>query len=333
MFIVEAGAAATTLFLVPGLAPKGLFGFQLQIVFWLWATVLFANFAEAVAEGRGKAQADALRRPRRTPSPGGSSETAPRPTRSGFQPRASARATSSSSRRTSMIPGDGTVIEGIASVNESAITGESAPVIREAGGDRSAVTGGTTVLSDRIVVEITSEPGQTFLDRMIRLVEGAERQKTPNEIALDILLAGLTIVFLFATVTLTPLRGLLRGERLRHRSHRPPRLPHPDDDRRPPVGDRHRRDGPGPDAQHPGDVGTRRGGRRRRQRPPPRQDRDDHARKPGGHAASLGPARRGARVGRASPSSRPSPTRLRRGARSSSWRRRSTAFGAATCAS
>jgi potassium-transporting ATPase ATP-binding subunit len=204
MFIVEVGAVATTLFLVPGLAPKGLFVFQLQIVFWLWATVLFANFAEAVAEGRGKAQADALRRAR--------TDTVARRLVGSGKTQMEDRVASSLLRKGDrvvveageMIPGDGTVIEGIASVNESAITGESAPVIREAGGDRSAVTGGTTVLSDRIVVQITSEAGQSFLDRMIRLVEGAERQKTPNEIALDILLAGLTIVFLFATVTLRP---------------------------------------------------------------------------------------------------------------------------------
>ncbi|MGA7991724.1 MAG: potassium-transporting ATPase subunit KdpB [Thermoanaerobaculia bacterium] len=200
IFIVEVGALATTLFLIPGLAPKGLFGFQLQIVLWLWATVLFANLAEAVAEGRGKAQAEALRRTR--------SDTVARRllgTSEEWVPSTSLRNGDRVVVETGeTIPGDGTVVEGIASVNESAITGESAPVIREAGGDRSAVTGGTTVLSDRIVVEITSEPGQTFLDRMIRLVEGAERQKTPNEIALDILLAGLTIVFLLATVTLRP---------------------------------------------------------------------------------------------------------------------------------
>ena len=204
MFIVEVGAVATSLLLVPGLAPKGLFGFQLQIVLWLWATVLFANFAEAVAEGRGKAQADALRRAK--------TDAVARRLLGNGASASEERIPASSLRKgdrvvveaNELIPGDGTVIEGIASVNESAITGESAPVIREAGGDRSAVTGGTTVLSDRIVVEITSEQGQTFLDRMIRLVEGAERQKTPNEIALDILLAGLTIVFLFATVTLRP---------------------------------------------------------------------------------------------------------------------------------
>jgi potassium-transporting ATPase ATP-binding subunit len=200
MFIVEVGALATTLFLLPGLAPKGLFGFQLQIVLWLWATVLFANFAEAVAEGRGKAQADALRRTK--------TDTVARRLAGAVEERVPSTSLRKGDRVVvetgETIPGDGTVVDGIASVNESAITGESAPVIREAGGDRSAVTGGTTVLSDRIVIEITSEPGQTFLDRMIRLVEGAERQKTPNEIALDILLAGLTIVFLFATVTLRP---------------------------------------------------------------------------------------------------------------------------------
>src|SRR5450756_2458906 len=185
MFIVEVGAIATTLFLVPGLAPKGLFGFQLQIVFWLWATLLFANFAEAVAEGRGKAQADALRRTK-------TDTIARRLTGTGRLQVEEAIASTLLRKGDRVvvetggtIPGDGTVIEGIASVNESAITGESAPVIREAG----------AVLSDRIVVQITSEQGQTFLDRMIRLVEGAERQKTPNEIALDILLAGLTIVF------------------------------------------------------------------------------------------------------------------------------------------
>ncbi|MBK5260018.1 MAG: potassium-transporting ATPase subunit KdpB, partial [Thermoanaerobaculia bacterium] len=202
MFLVEIGALMTTLLLIPGLSsgPTN-YLFQVQITLWLWATVLFANFAEAMAEGRGKAQADALRKTKtetmaRRLRPGGSEE------------QVSASALRKGDRvvveANQIIPGDGTVVEGIASVNEAAITGESAPVIREAGGDRSAVTGGTTVLSDRIVVEITSEPGQTFIDRMIRLVEGAERQKTPNEIALDILLAGLTLVFLFATITLKP---------------------------------------------------------------------------------------------------------------------------------
>ncbi|HEX7831081.1 MAG TPA: potassium-transporting ATPase subunit KdpB [Thermoanaerobaculia bacterium] len=197
MLLVEAGAVLTTLLLV-----RDFTLFQIQIAFWLWATVLFANFAEAIAEGRGKAQADALRKTktettaRRLVGPEKREEQVPASTlRKGDLVLVEAN---------QLIPGDGTVVEGIASVNEAAITGESAPVIREAGGDRSAVTGGTIVLSDRIVVQITSEPGQTFIDRMIRLVEGAERQKTPNEIALDILLAGLTIVFLLATVTLKP---------------------------------------------------------------------------------------------------------------------------------
>ncbi len=203
MFLVEVGAVLTTVLLIPGLSKHVDYLFQTQITLWLWATVFFANFAEAVAEGRGKAQADALRKAK--------TETTARRL-SGPDRKIEEQVAASLLRKGDLvvveagqiIPGDGTVIEGIASVNESAITGESAPVIREAGGDRSAVTGGTMVLSDRIVVEITSEPGQTFIDRMIRLVEGAERQKTPNEVALDILLAGLTIVFLFATVTLKP---------------------------------------------------------------------------------------------------------------------------------
>ena len=201
MFVVEVGAALTTILLARDIAaghPD--IGFELQITLWLWATVLFANFAEAMAEGRGKAQADTLRRTRTQTVANrrvdGRIETVP----------------AASLRRDDVvvvaagefIPSDGEIIEGVASVDESAITGESAPVIREAGGDRSAVTGGTRVLSDRIVVRITAEPGQTFLDRMIALVEGAERQKTPNEIALNILLAGLTIVFLMAVVTLQP---------------------------------------------------------------------------------------------------------------------------------
>jgi K+-transporting ATPase ATPase B chain len=207
MFLVEVGALLTTLLLV-----RGVSGFQIQIALWLWATVLFANFAEAIAEGRGKAQADALRKTKtETTARRLVNRPAGRPP--GASPSGREEPVPASMLRkgdfvvveaNQIIPGDGTVIEGIASVNEAAITGESAPVIREAGGDRSAVTGGTVVLSDRIVVEITSEPGQTFIDRMIRLVEGAERQKTPNEIALDILLAGLTIVFLLATVTLKP---------------------------------------------------------------------------------------------------------------------------------
>jgi potassium-transporting ATPase ATP-binding subunit len=198
MFVVEVGAVVTTALLF---RETQSFGFNVQITLWLWFTVLFANFAEAMAEGRGKAQADTLRKARsetvaKRLLPSGTTETVPSSNlRSGDVVMVAA---------CELIPGDGEVIEGVASVDESAITGESAPVIREAGGDRSAVTGGTRVLSDLIKVRITSNPGETFLDRMIALVEGAERQKTPNEIALNILLAGLTIIFLLAVVTLQP---------------------------------------------------------------------------------------------------------------------------------
>jgi K+-transporting ATPase ATPase B chain len=199
MFVVEIGSVITTALLFKG---GSAFKFNLQITLWLWFTVVFANFAEAMAEGRGKAQADTLRRARsetianRLTGSNGKVEQVPSSKlRAGDLVFVSAG---------EFIPSDGEIIEGVASVDESAITGESAPVIREAGGDRSAVTGGTRVLSDRIKVRITSNPGETFLDRMIALVEGAERQKTPNEIALNILLAGLTIIFLLAVVTLQP---------------------------------------------------------------------------------------------------------------------------------
>src|ERR671922_2693736 len=202
MFVVEVGAVLTTLQLVRDtLHHTGAFGFGLQITLWLWFTVLFANFAEAMAEGRGKAQAETLRKARAETQAhrlrtDGSIETVPSSKlRSGDVVVVSAG---------EFIPGDGEVIEGVASVDESAITGESAPVIRESGGDRSAVTGGTKVLSDRIVVRITVDQGESFIDRMINLVEGAARQKTPNEIALNILLASLTIVFLLAVATLPP---------------------------------------------------------------------------------------------------------------------------------
>ncbi len=205
MFVVEVGSVLTTLQLIRGLiAPiPGVTnsGFELQITLWLWFTVLFANFAEAMAEGRGKAQADNLRKSKtetiahRVIS-GNKTEDVQAP-----QLRKDDLVIVSAGE---FIPGDGEIVEGVASVDESAITGESAPVIREAGGDRSAVTGGTRVLSDQIKIRITSNPGETFIDRMIALVEGAERQKTPNEIALNILLAGLTIIFLLAVVTLQP---------------------------------------------------------------------------------------------------------------------------------
>ncbi|MGW0049140.1 potassium-transporting ATPase subunit KdpB [Nocardia cyriacigeorgica] len=202
MLIVEVGAVWST---VLALADPSFFGWA--IVVWLWLTVLFANLAEAVAEGRGKAQADTLRKAK--------TDTVARRL-PGWAPGARVteeRVAAPQLRRGDyvvveageVIPGDGDVVEGIASVDESAITGESAPVIRESGGDRSAVTGGTTVLSDRIVVEITQEPGASFIDKMIALVEGASRQKTPNEIALNILLAALTIIFVFAVATLQPM--------------------------------------------------------------------------------------------------------------------------------
>jgi K+-transporting ATPase ATPase B chain len=206
MFVVEAGAAMTTIFLIRdlftgGTLTGGSISFQVQISLWLWFTVLFANFAEAMAEARGKAQADALRKTKtdviakRLNASGKVEEVSGALLRIGDIVICDAR---------DIIPGDGEVIEGVATVDESVITGESAPVIRESGGDRSAVTGGTRVLSDQIKIKITSNPGETFLDRMIALVEGAQRQKTPNEIALNILISGLTLIFLLAVITLQP---------------------------------------------------------------------------------------------------------------------------------
>src|ERR1700761_4066319 len=202
MFIVEIGAAWSTALAI--ISPTW---FAWLTVIWLWLTVLFANLAEAVAEGRGKAQAETLRRAKtqtvarrlrdwRPGAPDVEEEVAAPQLRQGDIVVVEAG---------QVIPGDGDVVEGIASVDESAITGESAPVIRESGGDRSAVTGGTTVLSDRIVVQITSKPGESFVDRMIALVEGAQRQKTPNEIALTILLATLTIIFVLTVAALQPM--------------------------------------------------------------------------------------------------------------------------------
>ena len=188
-----------------------------------------------------------------------------------------------------LVPGDGEVIEGIASVNEAAITGESAPVIRESGGDRSAVTGGTTVISDWLVVRITAGPGSSFLDRMIALVEGAERQKTPNEIALNILLAGLTIVFLIAVVTLSGLAPLFRRGCAGAGARRAARDAHPDDHRRPALGHRHRRHGPADEVQRARHVRPRRRGGGRRRHAAARQDRHDHLRQPHGDARSFRP--------------------------------------------
>jgi len=201
MFIVEVGSVFTTV-----LAVRDHTSFAILIAIWLWLTVVFANLAEAVAEGRGKAQADALRRAKTDTM---ARRLVDRDRFTGAESLVPATQLVRGDRVVceagDIIPGDGDVIEGVASVDESAITGESAPVIRESGGDRSSVTGGTKVLSDRVVIEITQEPGQSFIDRMINLVEGASRQKTPNEIALNILLASLTIIFLLATATLQPL--------------------------------------------------------------------------------------------------------------------------------
>jgi K+-transporting ATPase ATPase B chain len=214
IFVVAVGAVLTTIILIVDLARGSTadLALNLQIALWLWFTVLFANFAEAMAEGRGKAQADSLRKTRQ--------ELVARRLVGGNGHKKEELVSASQLRKGDLvvceagdqIPGDGEVIEGIASVDESAITGESAPVIRESGGDRSAVTGGTRVLSDRIVIRITSEPGSSFLDRMIALVEGAKRQKTPNEIALTILLSGLTIIFLLAVVSLRPFAAYAEAE-------------------------------------------------------------------------------------------------------------------------
>nr|WP_276602595.1 potassium-transporting ATPase subunit KdpB [Nannocystis pusilla] len=206
MFVVEVGSVLTTILAVQALVGEGeaSFGFIAGVAAWLWFTVLFANFAEALAEGRGKAQAESLRKARQ--------HVQARRLAERHKDARAEQVPASALRRGDFVlilagdtvPGDGDVVEGIASVDESAVTGESAPVIRESGGDRSAVTGGTRVLSDWIVVEIRSNPGETFLDRMIAMVEGAKRKKTPNEIALDILLAGLSLVFLLACATLYP---------------------------------------------------------------------------------------------------------------------------------
>ncbi|ACF01914.1 K+-transporting ATPase, B subunit [Rhodopseudomonas palustris TIE-1] len=213
MFVVEVVAALTTVLFVRDLVTGSAdLWFTGQIILWLWFTVLFANFAEAVAEGRGKAQANTLRETR----VGTVAKRLLMPGNTGLYEGVAAEHLSVGDmvlvEAGDVIPGDGEVVEGVASVNEAAITGESAPVIRESGGDRSAVTGGTTVISDRIVVRITAEVGHSFLDRMIKLVEGAERQKTPNEIALNILLAGLTIIFVFATVTIPSFAAYAGGQ-------------------------------------------------------------------------------------------------------------------------
>ena len=269
MFVVEVGAALTTVFLIRDIV-VGRRGnwFQIQISLWLWFTVLFANFAEAMAEARGKAQADTLRKTKtdvdgQTRHVGGKIEQVP-----GSALRAGDVVICDAG---DLIPGDGEVIDGIATVDESVITGESAPVIRESGGDRSAVTGGTKVLSDQIKIRITSNPGETFLDRMIALVEGAERQKTPNEIALNILIAGLTLIFLLAVITLQPFARIQR--RAGRLGYGPERggagfaagLPDSDHDRRTAFRHRHRGHGSRDAAQRAGDERQGRGSRGRRE--------------------------------------------------------------------
>ncbi len=251
MFIVEIGSMLTTILLIQALLGNGEApaGFILAIAVWLWFTVLFANFAEAMAEGRGKAQADALRKSRHDVN-----------AKKLHRTKARCRIHRSFGRRIlrkddvvlieagDFVPGDGEVIEGVASVDESAITGESAPVIRESGGDRSAVTGGTRVLSDWLVVRITANPGEAFLDRMIAMVEGAKRQKTPNEIALDILLAALTIIFCWSRPPCYPIRSTRSTAPARAADHghsvgRIVGLSDPDDHRRATVRHRYCRDG------------------------------------------------------------------------------------------
>jgi potassium-transporting ATPase ATP-binding subunit len=256
MFVVEMGAALTTVFLIRDLfTGAGGVGFSVQIAIWLWFTVLFANFAEAMAEARGKAQADSLRKTKtdvlakRLASSGKTEQVPGSALRAGDVVICDAG---------DLVPGDGDVIEGIATVDESVITGESAPVIRESGGDRSAVTGGTKVLSDQIKIKITSNPGETFLDRMIALVEGAQRQKTPNEIALNILIAGLTLTFLLAVITLQPFAAFSVSQT---GAGSVPRvavlvslagLPDPHNHRRPAFRDRYCRDGSCDAAQRAG---------------------------------------------------------------------------------
>ena len=306
IFVTAVVSALVTVLFVRDLVTGQPALFSGQIAAWLWFTVLFANFAEAIAEGRGRAQAEALRRAReetrakRILMPGDNREIWEGVDASQLRPGDIVLVEAGD-----MIPGDGEVIEGIASVNEAAITGESAPVIREAGGDRSAVTGGTTVLSDWIVVRITAAQGSSFLDRMIALVEGAERQKTPNEIALNILLAGMTIIFLIAVVTLTGLGAYSGAQYCRGRAGRAVRDADPDDHRRPAVGHRHCRHGSAAQVQRARHVRARGRGGRRRRHAAARQDRHDHLRQPPGDRDHSGAGRVGARSGRSRAARKP----------------------------
>ncbi len=302
MFVVYVGSFLTTGLFIQALVGRGEApaGFILAVALWLWFTVLFANFAEAMAEGRGKAQAAALRQTRRTTAAKKLGEArfgAPR-----------SEVSSTDLRKGDIvlveagdtIPGDGEVIEGAASVNEAAVTGESAPVIRESGGDRSSVTGGTQVLSDWLIIRITANPGETFLDRMIALVEGAKRQKTPNEIALSHpprrAHPHLSHRDRHAAAVLDLQRHLgrrgLAGDR--HGADGAPRLPDPDDDRRPSLRHRHCRHGPHDPGERHRHVRPRGGGGGRRRRAAARQDRHDHPGQPAGHRI---PACRGDRRG------------------------------------
>ena len=273
IFVVWVGSVFTTL-----LSVRHPSVFSISVSGWLWVTVLFANLAESVAEGRGKAQAASLRAAK--------TETVARLLRadgteeliSGSELQIGDRVVVEAGQ---VIPGDGDVVEGVASVDESAITGESAPVIRESGGDRCAVTGGTTVLSDRIVVQIATKPGESFIDKMIALVEGASRQKTPNEIALSILLVVLTLIFVITVVAVQPL-ATYSASPIDRDPGRPPGLPDPDDHRRPAIGHRYRRYGPSGAAQCPGHVRACRRGGWRRLDPAARQDRHHHPRQPPG---------------------------------------------------
>ena len=303
MFVVWIGSILTTVLWVQALAGTGEApaGFILAVTLWLWFTVLFANFAEAIAEGRSKAQADALRSAKR--------DVMAKKLPSADRTRAHALVKSTALRKGDIflveagdfIPADGEVIEGVASVNESAITGESAPVIREAGGDFSSVTGGTQVLSDWLVVRVSVDPGEAFLDRMIAMVESARRQKTPNEIALSILLVKLTIVFLLTTVTLLPF-SIYAVEVTK--AGNPVTITVlvallvcliPDHDRRVAVGDRSGGDRTYASSERHRDVRPRRRSRRRCRRPAARQDRNDHAGQPPGGGARRRAWRRRAR--------------------------------------
>ena len=281
MFVVEIGSVITTVLLVRG---GGAFLFNLQITLWLWFTVLFANFAEAMAEGRGKAQADTLRKARsetianRILEDGQIEKIPSSKLRAGDMVRVVAG---------EFVPSDGEIVEGVASVDESAITGESAPVIREAGGDRSAVTGGTRVLSDEIRVKVTSNPGETFLDRMIALVEGAERQKTPNEIALNILLAGLDHHLPVGGGDVAAVCHLLGRAAVGVRAGVVAGVPDSHDDRRLAFGDRYCRHGSADSAQRAGDVGPSGRSSRRRGHAAAGQDRNHHPGQSAGSRSSL----------------------------------------------